>query len=91
MAVSFDPLFLETEEALLLRITAIGDRAVVRSQDDVAVEQVLGMLAEGMTPESIVRGHAGIEIDDIRACLVYARRAVYFNGTRPGREARGRD
>jgi uncharacterized protein (DUF433 family) len=91
MAVSFDPLYLERDDALLLRITASGGRAVLRSHDDVAVEQVLGMLAEGMTPESIVRGHAGLEVDDIRACLVYARRAVYFNGTQPSREGPGRD
>jgi uncharacterized protein (DUF433 family) len=83
MAVSFDPLFAETEEALLLRITVTGGRPVLRVHD-VAVEQVLGMLGEGMTPEAIVRGHAGLEIDDIRACLVYARRAVYFGSPTTG-------
>jgi uncharacterized protein (DUF433 family) len=83
MAVSFDPMSLETEEALMLRITASDGRVILRAHD-VAVEQVLGMLAEGMTPESIVRAHAGMGADDIRACLVYARRLVYFGSPTTG-------
>jgi uncharacterized protein (DUF433 family) len=75
-------MFAETEEALLLRVTVAGGRAQLRNHD-VAVEQVLGMLAEGMTPEAIVRAHAGLQLDDVRACLVYARRSVNYAGAAP--------
>jgi uncharacterized protein (DUF433 family) len=40
------------------------------------VEQVLGMLAAGDSPETILQGYPWLEMDDIRACLVYARRLV---------------
>jgi uncharacterized protein (DUF433 family) len=34
------------------------------------------MLAAGDTPETILEGYPWLEPDDIRACLVYARRLV---------------
>jgi uncharacterized protein (DUF433 family) len=34
------------------------------------------MLAAGATPESILEHYPFLESDDIRACLVYARRLV---------------
>jgi len=37
---------------------------------------VLAMLAAGDTPETIFEGYPWLEPDDIRACLVYARRLV---------------
>ncbi len=77
MALTFDPLLLETEEALLLRITVTSGRAILRTHD-VAVEQVLGMLAEGMSAEAIVRSYPGLHLDDVRACLVYARRVIGY-------------
>ena len=41
-----------------------------------AVEHILGMLAAGDTPETIIEGYPWLEMDDIKACLVYARRLV---------------
>ena len=41
-----------------------------------AVEHVLGMLAAGDTEETILAGYPWLESEDIRACLVYARRLV---------------
>jgi uncharacterized protein (DUF433 family) len=41
-----------------------------------AVEHVLAMLAAGDSPEIILQGYPWLELDDIRACLVYARRLV---------------
>ena len=41
-----------------------------------AVEHVLGMLAAGDTPETILLGYPWLEAEDIRACPVYARRLV---------------
>jgi uncharacterized protein (DUF433 family) len=75
MAVNFDPNFPETEEALLHRITARGGCPRLRAHG-LAVERVLAMLADGMSAEAIVRDYAGLHVDDIRACLVYARRLV---------------
>jgi uncharacterized protein (DUF433 family) len=34
------------------------------------------MLAAGDSPETILQGYPWLEMDDIRACLVYARRLV---------------
>jgi uncharacterized protein (DUF433 family) len=67
------------EDALLARITAdpaiFGGKPIIRGHR-LAVEHVLGMLAAGDTPETILKGYAWLEPDDIRACLVYARRVV---------------
>jgi uncharacterized protein (DUF433 family) len=68
-----------SEDALLARITAdpgiFGGKPIIRGHR-LAVEHVLGMLAAGDTPETILTGYAWLEPDDIRACLVYARRVV---------------
>jgi uncharacterized protein (DUF433 family) len=66
------------EQALLNRITVnpkiFGGKPIIRGCR-LAVEHVLGMLAAGDTPETILRGYSWLEPDDIRACLVYASRA----------------
>ncbi len=38
------------------------------------VSLVLGYLAEGWTPEQVVKEHPGIDIDDVGACVAYAAR-----------------
>ena len=38
-----------------------------------AVEFVIGLMAEGWTEADILRGYPGVTRDDIRACLAYAR------------------
>lgn len=68
-----------TETELLSRISvhpeifggkpAIGGRRL-------AVEHVLGMLAAGDSQEDILQAYPWMEADDIRACLVFARRHV---------------
>ncbi len=69
----------EDELELLKRITydpdILGGKPIVRGRR-LAVEHVLGMLEAGDTPEDIVAGYDWLEIDDIRACLAYARRVV---------------
>ena len=68
-----------SEDALLGRITTnpaiFAGKPIIRGHR-LAVEHVLGMLAAGDTPETILKGYAWLEPDDIRACLVYARRVV---------------
>ncbi len=67
------------EADLLRRITAnpdiFGGKPIIRNRR-LAVEHVLGMLAAGDTPEILLQGYPWLEPDDIRACLVYARRLV---------------
>lgn len=69
----------EREEELLRRITVnpniFGGKPIVRGRR-LAVEHVLGMLAAGDRPETILEGYPWLEADDIQACLVYARRLV---------------
>lgn len=67
------------EQALLERITInpsiFGGKPIVRGRR-LAVEHVLGMLAAGDAPETILEGYPWLEAEDIRACLIYARRLV---------------
>lgn len=67
------------EEKLLERIVVnpsiFNGKPIVRGRR-LAVEHVLGMLAAGDTSEIILAGYPWLEPEDIRACLVYARRVV---------------
>ena len=67
------------ESKLLERITVnpkiFGGKAIIRGRR-LAVEHVLGMLAAGDTVETILEGYPWLEAEDVRACLVYARRLV---------------
>ncbi len=68
-----------TADELLQRITVdskiLGGKPTIRGHR-LAVEHVLGMLAAGDRPETILEGHPWLEPEDIRACLVYAQRIV---------------
>ncbi|HKH44379.1 MAG TPA: DUF433 domain-containing protein [Thermoanaerobaculia bacterium] len=67
------------EHQLLERITfnpaIFGGKPIVRDRR-LAVEHVLGMLAAGDSPETILEGYPWLESEDIQACLLYARRLV---------------
>jgi uncharacterized protein (DUF433 family) len=67
------------ENKLLKRIVVnpkiFNGKPIIRGRR-IAVEHVLGMLAAGDTPETILSGYPFLEPDDIRACLVYANRLV---------------
>lgn len=66
-------------DELLKRITVnpeiFGGKPIIRGKR-LAVEHVLGMLAAGDSPEDLVRAYAWLEIEDVRACLLFAARAV---------------
>jgi uncharacterized protein (DUF433 family) len=47
------------------------------------VEHILGMLAAGDAPETILKGYPWLEMEDIQACLVYARRMVSHERVEP--------
>ena len=67
------------EQKSLERITfdarIFGGKPIIRGRR-LAVEHVLGMLAAGDTPEAILEAYPWLEAEDIRACLLYARRVV---------------
>ena len=68
-----------TEAELLERITVnpkvLGGKPIIRGRR-IAVEHVLGMLAAGDTPQAICQAYPYLELEDIKACLVFARRLV---------------
>ena len=70
---------IDDEMELLQRITVnpaiFGGKPIIRGRR-LAVEHVLGMLAAGDSPGEIVAAYDWLEPDDVRACLVYARRHV---------------
>ena len=67
------------EQKILERISfdpqIFDGKAIIRDRR-LAVEHVLGMLAAGDTIETILEGYPWLEVEDIRACLIYARRVV---------------
>lgn len=68
------------EEELLRRVNVdpriFGGQPVIRGRR-FAVEHVLGMVAAGDRPETILQGYSWLEREDLQACLVYARRLVW--------------
>ena len=74
------------DNELLARITTdakiFGGKPIIRGHR-LAVEHVLGMLAAGDAPETILKGYSWLAPDDIRACLVYARRLVGHERVEP--------
>ena len=74
------------ESDLIKRITVnpdiFGGKPIVRGRR-LAVEHILGMLVAGDTPEEIVDGYPWLELEDIRACLAYARRVVGHERVEP--------
>lgn len=67
------------ENQLLERITfnlnIFGGKPIIRGHR-LAVEHVLGMLAAGDAPETLLEGYPWLEKEDIQACLAYTWRLV---------------
>jgi uncharacterized protein (DUF433 family) len=61
------------------RITAnpaiFGGKPIVRDMR-ISVELILSLLAQGETQEAILDDYPGLEPEDIRSCLAYARAAI---------------
>lgn len=74
------------EDALLQRITVnpaiFGGKPIVRGRR-LAVEHVLGMLVAGDSVETLLSEFPWLESDDVRACLLYARRLVGHERVEP--------
>ena len=74
------------ETDLLARVTVtpaiFGGKPIIRGHR-LAVEHVLGMLAAGDTPETILAGYPWLEQADIQACLAYAHKLVAHERIEP--------
>lgn len=74
------------EQILLKRITVnpkiFGGKPIIRGRR-LAVEHVLSMLAAGDSAETILEAYSWLEKEDVRACLVYARRLVGHERVEP--------
>jgi len=74
------------ETTLLQRISVnpriFGGKPIIRGHR-LAVEHVMGMLSAGSSEEEILEGYDWLEPEDIRACLVYASRAVAHERVEP--------
>ena len=75
------------DEADLLKLITgnpkiFGGKPIIRGRR-LAVEHVLGMLAAGDTPETILEGYPWLAAEDIRACLIYAHRLVAHERVEP--------
>jgi uncharacterized protein (DUF433 family) len=68
-----------SEDRLLHRISAkpdiFGGKPIIRGMR-ISVESILSLLAQGAGKEEILDGYPGLEADDIRACLAYARAVI---------------
>lgn len=64
---------------LLERITTnpsiFGGKPVIRGLR-IKVETILSLLEQGATPHEILEDYPDLEMEDIRACLAYARSLV---------------
>ena len=78
------------KKKLLERITInpkiFGGKPIVRGRR-LAVEHVLGMLAAGDTPEVLLKGYPWLTLEDIQACLLYARKVIGHERVEPIRPA----
>lgn len=67
------------EVSLLSRITVrrdvFGGKPIVRDLR-ISVETILSLLAQGATRDELLKDYPGLQPDDIRACLAYARALV---------------
>jgi uncharacterized protein (DUF433 family) len=67
------------DEKLLGRITAnpqiFGGKPIIRGMR-ISVETILSLLAQGETPETILKDFPDLEPDDLRACLAYAHAVI---------------
>ncbi|MEW6772101.1 MAG: DUF433 domain-containing protein [Bacillota bacterium] len=64
---------------LLRRITVnpaiFGGKPIIRGMR-IKVENILGLLEQGVTPQEILADYPDLEPEDIKACLAYARALV---------------
>jgi uncharacterized protein (DUF433 family) len=67
------------DRKVLQRITVnpqiFGGKPIIRGRR-LAVEHVLAMLAAGDSADTLLEGYPWLELEDIQACLLYARKVI---------------
>lgn len=68
-----------TDQSLLQRITVrpdvFGGKLIIRDMR-ISVEMVLSLLSQGESWDAVLQDYPGLEREDIRACLTYARAVI---------------
>lgn len=62
---------MDWQERITVDPAVLVGKPVVRGTR-LAVEFIVGLMAQGWPEEEILRNYPGLEADDIRACLAYA-------------------
>ena len=62
-------------DRITVRSDVLGGKPIIRDMR-IAVEHVLGMLAAGDSPETILAEFPILEDEDIQACLLFAHRSM---------------
>ena len=62
-------------DRITVRADIFGGKPIVRDMR-IAVEHILAMLAAGDTPETVLAEYPALDAEDVRACLLFAHRAV---------------
>ena len=65
----------ELLDRITVRADVFGGKPIIRDMR-IAVEHVLGMLAAGNSPETILQEYPTLEPEDIRACLRFVHRSM---------------
>jgi uncharacterized protein (DUF433 family) len=75
-----------SDKDLIRRITSdpaiFGGKPIIRGRR-LAVEHVLSMLAAGDSAQDIVDAYPFLELEDIRACMLYAYKLVAHERVEP--------
>ncbi len=66
---------IELLNRITVRADVFGGKPIIRDMR-VAVEHVLGMLASGDSPETILQEYPFLEPEDVQACLLFAHRVL---------------
>ena len=69
-------------ERIVVDPAIFGGKPIIRGRR-LAVEHVLGMLAAGDDTNTILAGYPWLELDDVLACIEYARRMVSHERIEP--------
>ncbi|HEX9619358.1 MAG TPA: DUF433 domain-containing protein [Polyangiaceae bacterium] len=66
---------LDWQERISVDPAVLVGKPVIRGTR-LAVEFVIELMANGWTPEEVVENYPGIALEDVRACLAYARNVL---------------
>ena len=70
------------EERIVTNNTTFAGKPTIRDTR-VAIEHVLGMMADGSTEQDILQNFPFLDKEDIRACILYAQNIVSHERIEP--------